>query len=305
MASVSVVIPVYNGERYIRETLESVFAQTYPDLEIICVDDGSKDASVTILKEIQESKESMNRMQVVQQSNTGQAGARNAGAKIGMGTYLAFLDQDDLWLPLKLERQVAVLESNPDAVMVHCDMDRIDELGRVTEQTIVLTTLRSTPKGPTMSQLFGWNPCIYPSTMLIRRAAFDRIGGFDPEHSRHGEDIDLMLRLKQEGRFIFLEETGTQYRQHSTNFSGSGSDLMFRSSANFLQSLMTRYAGDSRRKQALLHRMLAQVYSDWGKMKMSSGSRGEAQRLLLCSLKYYPWKFRTYSRLIRVAVPKF
>ena len=81
MASVSVVIPVYNGERCIRETLESVFAQTYPDLEIICVDDGSKDASVTILKEIQESKESMNRMQVVQQSNTGQAGARNAGAK--------------------------------------------------------------------------------------------------------------------------------------------------------------------------------------------------------------------------------
>ena len=115
MVSVSVVIPVYNGERYIRETLESVFAQTYQDLEIICVDDGSEDASVTILKEIQESKDSKKRIQVIQQPNMGQAGARNAGAKRGTGTYLAFLDQDDLWLPHKLDRQVAVLESNPDA----------------------------------------------------------------------------------------------------------------------------------------------------------------------------------------------
>jgi len=149
----------------------------------------------------------------------GQAGARNAGAKRGTGTYLAFLDQDDLWLPHKLDRQVAVLESNPDAVLGHCDMDRIDELGRVTEQSLVSTNRKSVQKGPTMSQLFGWNPCIYPSTMLIRRAAFDCIGGFDSELSRWGDDIDLMLRLKREGRFIFLEETGTQYRKHSTNFS--------------------------------------------------------------------------------------
>ena len=305
MVSVSVVIPVYNGERYIRETLESVFAQTYQDLEIICVDDGSEDASVTILKEIQESKDSKKQIQVIQQPNMGQAGARNAGAQRGTGRYLAFLDQDDLWLPHKLDRQVAVLESNPDAVLGHCDMDRIDELGRVTEQSLVSTNRKSVQKGPTMSQLFGWNPCIYPSTMLIRRAAFDCIGGFDSELSRWGDDIDLMLRLKREGRFIFLEETGTQYRKHSTNFSESGSDLMFRCADKFLQTLMTRYACESRRKNALLHRMLAQVYSDWGKMKMRSGSHGEAQRLLLRSLRYYPWKFRTYSRLIRAVVQKF
>jgi GT2 family glycosyltransferase len=305
MASVSVVIPVYNGERYIRETLKSVFAQTYQDREIICVDDGSEDASLKILKEIQESKESKNRIQVVQQPNMGQAGARNAGAKRGTGTYLAFLDQDDLWLPHKLERQVAVLESNPDTVMVHCDMDMIDELGRVTDQTLVSTTQKSVQKGPSLSQLFGWDPCINPSTMLIRRAAFDRIGGFDSELSRWGDDVDLMLRLKREGRFVFLEETGTQYRKHSTNFSGSGSDLMFRCADKFLQRLMTRYACESKRKKALLHRMLAQVYSDWGKMKMRSGSQSEAQHLLLRSLRYYPWKFRTYSRLIRTVVPKF
>lgn len=296
MASVSVIVPVYNGEQYIRETLESVFAQTNQDYEIICVDDGSKDDSVATLNEYN------NRIKVVQQANTGQAGARNAGVKIGIGKYLAFLDQDDRWYPQKLERQVAMLEANPGAVMVHCDMDWIDDEGHVTQQRVTSATRRSVQKGPTMTQLVGWDPNIYPSTTLIRRVAFDRVGGFDPD-LRCGEDIDLMLRLRQEGAFIFLEETGTQYRKHSTNFSGSGSDAMFQCSEKFFQKLKGSYVWD-KRGQILLNRFLANVYSDWGKMKMRSGLCGEARFLLLRSLRYYPWQFRTYSRLIRAAAFK-
>jgi glycosyltransferase involved in cell wall biosynthesis len=296
MASISVIIPVYNGEQYIRKTLESVFAQTYQSYEIICVDDGSKDASLAILEEYGD------RIKVIQQPNAGQAGARNTGAKRGMGKCLAFLDQDDQWYPQKLERQVAVLEANPEAVMVHCDMDWIDDAGQVTQRSVTAATRRSVPKGLTMTQLVGWDPNIYPSTMLIRRAAFDRVGGFDPE-LRCGEDIDLMLRLRPEGLFIFLEETGTQYRKHSTNFSGSGSDAMFRCSEKFFQKLKVSYAGD-KRGQALLDRFLANVYSDWGKMKMRSALRGEALRLLSRSIRYYPWQFRTYSRLIRATTSK-
>jgi GT2 family glycosyltransferase len=298
MPLVSVVIPVYNGERFLWESLQSVFAQSYQDYEIICVDDGSKDASLAILNEYRD------RIKVLQQANTGQAGARNAGAKTGIGKYLAFLDQDDRWYRQKLERQVAVLEANSEAIMVHCDMDWIDEAGHVTQRSLVSASRRSVHKGVTMPQLVGWDPCIYPSTMLIRRVAFDRVGGFDQELGGYGEDIDLMLRLRQEGLFIFLEETGTQYRKHSTNFSGSGSDAMFRCSEKFFRKLQGCYVGDQRR-QALLNRFLAQVYSDWGKMKMRSGLRGEAQRLLLRSLKYYPWQFRTYSRLIRATGSKF
>ena len=292
MPLVSVVIPVYNGERFLRESLESVFAQTYQDYEIVCVDDESKDASLAILNEYRD------RINVVQQANTGQAGARNAGAKTGIGDYLAFLDQDDRWYPQKLERQVALLEANPETVMAHCDKDWIDDTGHVTQRNVVSATRKATQNGLTMTKLVGWDPCIYPSTVLIRRVAFDRVGGFDPELRSYGEDIDLMLRLRQEGPFIFSEETGTQYRQHSTNFSGSGSDAMFRCAEKFFLKLKGCYVGDKRR-QALLNRFLAQVYSDWGKMKMRSGLRGEAQRLLLCSIKYYPWQFRTYSRLIR------
>jgi glycosyltransferase involved in cell wall biosynthesis len=296
MPKVTVVIPVYNGERFIRATLDSVFAQTYQNYEVICVDDGSKDGSAAILKSYAE------RIQVIRQENTGQAGARNAGVKKGTGDYVAFLDQDDLWYPSKLDRQVAVLDSNPEAVVAHCDMDWIDETGNVIERNRVFATRMSVQKGLTMTGLFGWDPCIYPSTTLIRKAAFERVGGFDPEIPWYGEDIDLMIRLREEGLFLFLEETGTQYRKHSSNCSGTGTDAMFNCAEKFFQKLKTRYASDTA-KALLLDKFLAQVYSDWGKTKMYSGLRREAQRLFLCSLKCYPWSLKTYSRLMRASAP--
>jgi glycosyltransferase involved in cell wall biosynthesis len=298
LPKVTVVIPVYNGERYIRPTLESVFAQTYQNYEIICVDDGSKDGSVAILDGYAE------RIQVIRQANMGQAGARNAGVKRGTGTYVALLDQDDLWYPWKLERQVALLEAHPEAVMAHCDMDWIDETGNVIQQNRVAAARVSATKGLTMTRLFGWDPCIYPSTTLIRKAAFERVGGFDPEIPWYGEDIDLMLRLREEGQFLFLEEAGTQYRKHSSNCSAAGTDGMFHCAERFFQKLKTRYAHD-RRKVTVLDQFLAQVYSDWGKTKMYSGLRREAQRLFLRSLKYDPWNCKTYSRLMRASARIF
>lgn len=298
MPKVTVVIPVYNGERYIRATLESVFAQTYQNYEIICVDDGSKDGSVAVLGSYAE------RIQVIRQANMGQAGARNAGVKRGTGTYVALLDQDDLWYPWKLEHQVALLEAHPEAVMAHCDMDWIDEAGNVIQRNRVSAARMSAPKGLTMTRVFGWDPCIYPSTTLIRKAAFERVGGFDPEIPWYGEDIDLMLRLREEGQFLFLEEAGTQYRKHSSNCSGAGTDAMFHCAEKFFEKLKTRYARD-RGKVAVLDKFLAQVYSDWGKTKMSSGLHREAQRLFLRSLKYYPWSVKTYSRLARASAPIF
>jgi glycosyltransferase involved in cell wall biosynthesis len=296
MPSVTVVIPVYNGERFIRETLESVLAQTLQDHEIICVDDGSTDASVRILNEYRD------RVCIIQQTNSGQAEARNVGVRRGKAKYIAFLDQDDRWYPKKLERQVDVLENNPDVVMVHCDMDWIDGTGQVVQRSVGLSTKKSIQKGLTMTRLIGWDPHILPSTMLIRRAAFDLAGGFDAG-LRCGEDIDLMIRLRDKGRFLFLEETGTQYRKHSANFSGLGSDSMFSCSEKFFRKLGSLYGHDTT-KRALLDQFLAQLYSDWGKMKIRIGHRRDAQHLLLRSLRYYPWKLRTYSRLFRALVPK-
>jgi len=120
MPLVSVVIPVYNGERFLRESLESVVAQTFQDYEIVCVDDGSTDGSCALLKQYGA------RVRVIQQANAGQSAARNVGVRQATGGFVAFLDQDDRWYPSKLAQQVTVLSAEPDVAMVHCNYDRMD-----------------------------------------------------------------------------------------------------------------------------------------------------------------------------------
>src|SRR6267154_1483950 len=114
---VSVVIPVYNGERYLADAIQSVLDQTYQKFEVIVVDDGSTDGSARVAKRFGGA------IRYVHQSNGGVSKARNTGITLAQGTYLAFLDQDDLWLPDKLAVQVAYLDSHPEVGVVYCQCE--------------------------------------------------------------------------------------------------------------------------------------------------------------------------------------
>src|SRR5436309_7380613 len=124
MPKVSVIIPVFNGERYIRQTIESVLAQTYRDFELLVIDDGSTDGTAEAVKEYEKD------LRYVHQGNGGASKARNQGIRFSQGKYIAFLDADDLWEPEKLTIQVEFLERNPKIGLVHCNCDGIDEEGR-------------------------------------------------------------------------------------------------------------------------------------------------------------------------------
>ncbi len=119
---VSIITPCYNGEKYIKETIDSVLAQSYKNWEMIIVDDGSKDHSAEIVQEY-EKKDS--RIQLVQQENAGSAAARNNGIRRAEGQYIALLDADDVWLPDFLEKQIRHMKAN-NAVCVFCAYDHID-----------------------------------------------------------------------------------------------------------------------------------------------------------------------------------
>jgi len=110
MPKISVIIPIYNAERYLSETIESVMAQTYSDWEIVAVDDGSTDKTPEILKDHE--KKLSKKLCVITQKNSGVSIARNTAIAAARGEYIAFLDHDDLWLPEKLEKQVKLLDSN-------------------------------------------------------------------------------------------------------------------------------------------------------------------------------------------------
>ena len=123
---VSIITPCYNGEKYIRETIDSVIAQTYPDWEMIIVDDGSKDNSAAIVREYADKDP---RIQLIQQANAGSAAARNNGIRRAEGQYIALLDADDLWHPDFLKKQIEFMKRK-DAVCVYCSYRRIDENSR-------------------------------------------------------------------------------------------------------------------------------------------------------------------------------
>lgn len=290
MPAVSVIIPVFNGERFLRESLQSVFDQTWLDYEIICVDDGSTDGSLDLLKAYSD------RVIIIRQANAGQGVARNVGVEKAKGRFIAFLDQDDRWYPHKLERQVVVLNTEPDVALVHCNTDRMDEEGRVLQRGVTLSEEASALKSP-LGLLIG-EVLILPSAMLVRRDVFQRIGGFDLE-LRGFEDFDLCARLKQQGSFVFLEEVGLCYRVHAGGYNRAGGIGVIRSRERFLNRMRDLYTGD-RGRAALIRRMLADCYSDWGMYEARNGNSCGGWAKLIRSLQQNPWKIRTYSRLLRV-----
>ena len=292
MPLVSVVIPVYNGERFLRESLESVFAQTFQDYEIVCVDDGSTDGSCALLKQYG------GRVKLIQQANAGQSAARNAGVQEATGAFVAFLDQDDRWYPSKLAQQVAVLNAEPDVALVHCNYDRMDGDGLVMVVGAALVERASALTSP-LGRLIG-EALVFPSAMMVRRDVFQRVGGFDPE-LRGFEDFDLIARLKQQGRFVLLNESGMAYRLHAGGFTRAGGMGVIRSQERFLIRMRALYAGDHV-KDMLIMQILADCYSDWGMHDARYGQPRKGWVKLIQSLQQNPWKFRTYSRLVRVSL---
>lgn len=295
MPKVSVIIPVYNGERYLKEALDSVFAQTFQDFEVICINNGSTDRTASIVEEYGR------QVRMITLANVGPCGARNIGVREATAPYVAFLDHDDRWYPHKLERQVAVLEREPDVVLVLCNSDRMDAEGRLLQVGATLTeraTMLDSPLGRLMEE-----DQLLSSAILVRRDAFERAGMYD-EDLRGFEDFDLCARLKREGRFVFLEESGMCYRVHAASLSHAGKEMVVRSRERFLLRMRDLYVEDEA-KQDLIRTMLAECYSDWGMNEVKAANRREGRQMFLRSIRHNPRKLRTYSRLFRSFLPIF
>ncbi|MBD0341043.1 MAG: glycosyltransferase family 2 protein, partial [Microcoleus sp. Co-bin12] len=165
---VSVIIPVYNGSRYIVQAVESALAQTFTNLEIIVVDDGSTDSTHQVLQPY------LDRIRYIYQENQGAAIARNRACHLAKGEFLAFLDADDYFLPSKLEKQVACFEADPALDMVQTGWLMVDGTGR---EISAVEPWQQAPKLDLES--FILYKCVRPSAMLLRRKWWEYLGGFD------------------------------------------------------------------------------------------------------------------------------
>lgn len=206
---VSAVIPTYNYARYVAGAVESVLAQSFDDLEIVVVDDGSTDETADTLHPF------LDRIRYIRQEHRGLAAARNTGIRVARGPYVAFLDSDDLWLPEKVSVQSARLDDDPAVGLVY------GEAALFAETSPGTATLHSYwahhPSGKILPWLVRQN--VVPSpTPMVRRELFDQVGPFDETLSAC-EDWDMWIRIAQVSEFAYVDRVLAKYRVHAANMS--------------------------------------------------------------------------------------
>lgn len=203
---VSVIVPTYECDDYLRQAIESVLSQTDCDYELIIVDDGSTDLTRPIVESYYSHH---SELQYIFQDNQGVCAARNRGLQSAKGEFVAFLDADDYFLPGKLAAQVAVFRAQPELGIVNSGWRRINAAG---EMLIDICPWETAPD-LTLENWLRFKP-VLPSAMMFRRSWLDKISGFDTKYTV-AEDVDLVLRLALEGcPAAWLPQVTVGYRQH-------------------------------------------------------------------------------------------
>lgn len=218
---VSAIIIFWNGDRFIREAIESVLDQTYPAWELLLVDDGSTDGSTAVARRYAERDPARVRyLEHPGHANLGMSASRNLGIRHARGPYLALLDADDVWISTALEEQVTILEAHPEAAMVYGpiqwwhswtgspddrDRDYVERLG-VPPDTVL------PPPGPL--PLFLRDQAAVPSGVLVRRETAERVGGFEDAFRGEYEDQVFCAKVCLNAAVIASGQCWYRYRQH-------------------------------------------------------------------------------------------
>lgn len=292
--TVSVIVAAYNAERYISETLKSIFAQTFTDFEVIVVDDGSTDRTPDIVHEHPG-------VHYLRQVNQGQPAARNAGIRAARGRYLSFLDADDLWLPLKLEKQVSYLLNHSDAKWVYCDAVLFDSdmhrvLGRIGKEV----TLHA---GDVLNQLFLLSFIPSP-TPVIAREVFEEVGLFDESPAlRIGEDWNMWLRIAARYPLGVVREPLALVRVHSCSMTQAASaHAVYRSKRNIVEQSA---AQNKERLHDLKPRALAALAVGAGLRHLRSGRSREARTMFIEAARQRPSSIYSYCYIASTYMPAF
>jgi len=304
---VSVVIPTYNNEGTIAATMESALAQRFDDkFEVIAVNDGSTDGTAEVLRGFGD------RIKVVAQENRGCAAARNAGVRNSTGTYLAFLDADDEWMPEKLAKTVAALEGRPDAVLAYSDVSQIDARGIEVSARFIP---RDRARAPTLDDLLSGLWGMLPSAIVMRADTLEACGGFSQEFGLGfaGEDIWTCLGARQIGSFVYLDEPLTRYRvptfeslrQHANGAALTSAVGSWRSVENRIHSyeVLHRllYGRYGRRAAGLIddyRRWASGCLLTYGLLAMHDGDHILARKCYLAALRIRPFQPKSVLRLL-------
>ena len=300
----SVVIPCFNASRYIATAIRSVLDQQWPDLEIVVVDDGSTDGSADLVAT------TFPQVRLIRQANAGAAEARNRGIREARGTWIAFIDADDFWLPGKLLAQAELARSDPTARIVYAAWQVWQgetPSPSAADQAALLADAGDPARwaGPS-----GW---IYPdllldcalwtSTVVAHRSLFDEIGVFDTG-LRVGEDYDLWLRASRVTPILRVNHPCAIYRLHPASITHAAPRENYRSIV--VSRAIARWGYGHERAgtavRARVRRALALSWSDFAASNLKAGDFNRAGRSALKSLRADPTHVVAWKVLVKTAL---
>ena len=289
MSLVSVVIPAHNAAPFLRETVESALAQSWPSVEVIVVNDGSTDGTAAVLASFGD------RIRVVGQRQSGVAVARNRGAAAARGTWLAFLDADDVWLPHKLERQLASAETRTH--FIYSDRINIGHLAGLPE---IQSDLQYLYEGAVFAEVLLGN-VITTSSVVMRRSTFDALGGFseDPDLPP-AEDWDLWLRVAAHHRIDVCREPLVKYRLHAAGAS-QNPDRMNRARIRVVERAL-RLPAAQRLPASVRRRAWSLTYATNGWDAGRHARRSAAIQYYLRAIEQWPFGGSPYRELLKVCL---
>jgi glycosyltransferase involved in cell wall biosynthesis len=289
---VSVIVPVYNRENLVGMTIDSILAQTYPDIEVIAINDGSTDGSLAVLKTYADSHPG--KVVIVDQQNSGQVRARNNGIKHSRGEYIAFLDSDDTWAPQKLAKQLVLF--NGDIGLVYCGIHEVDPNGKVLHTVSCEQNLR----GYIYQQLLVKNR-MTGGTVVVSRTALESAGLFD-ESFQAAENWDLWIRIARLFPVDYVDEPLLNYLKHPGNMS-SNSGKMSQASWAILQKHLPPSSRSGKLGQAYLQ-AYANYYYNQALVNFSKGEYPDARKDILRCWRYKPLYRDSSVRMMRSLLGK-
>ena len=330
---VSVIIPSYNRAHFIERSVESALGQTHRDVEVIIVDDGSKDGTRALVEKVWSGEP---RVRYHHQDNKGISGARNTGLALATGDYVALLDSDDEWVPWKLEAQLACMRAHPEVGMTWTDMHAIGPDGSVTSQAYLREMYSAYRWFPTAASLFRSNAAlgeawgraeevapgrrfywgnigaqmlmgnmVHTSTVVLTRARAETVKAFREDLRHCGEDYEYHLRTCRAGEVGYLDVAALKYQRGLPDQATAPANAIHMA-VNFLRVIEPILLAERDRLDLPLRMqdaVLAEAYAWVGEMRLDLGETAAARRELLRSLSRLPWQPRVGRLLFAACLP--
>lgn len=281
---VSVVIPTYNQARFVVEAIESVLNQTFQDLKIIVVDDGSTDDTKEALKKFG------SKICYIYQENQGDAAARNTGIRAAKGEFIAFLDHDDLWLPDKLSIQMDAFSKNKEIGLVYTDYVVFGQ-GREPSKSDKVRY-----SGWVFNQLFK-HIFILSSGVVYKKECFNNCGLFDETFSV-SSDYDMWLRISAEYKFLFIDRPLFKRRMHSANLSSMPIKAILEPS-KILTKIYFQFKDSMKISKHLYRKRMSKMYKRIAQRYYNQGDMQKAREFYFGAMKYTPYRVNYFFRLLK------